>query len=310
MKIFLDRGKGHVVISRMAPIWKKMGHSLHDEPKGCHVHLSLVRFSRETSLPKVVRIDGVYYDLDRDYEQKNFLIRDAHYLADAVIYQSETAKVMCKKYLGQRKSGSIRAIIHNGVAENWCGKFVEHEGFNIVVLAKWRRHKRLQETIETFLACLDSIPGTKLHILGKLHDNKRIKHPDIKYYGMLGEKSMRSIFVKGDLSIHLSKKDACPNSVVEAIGAGMPVITTNACGGSTEMCRLTKGCIVCENEKISYKPCYHYRDGYNVLPKGLKRNLRQSILQVYEDRRRVQLPKRLGISYMASKYIKVMRKVL
>lgn len=310
MKIFLDRGKGHVVLKRMIPIWKKMGHSLHDRPKGCVVHLSFIRFTQKTSLPKVVRIDGIYYNLGRDYKEKNKSISKAHSTADAIIYQSETARIMCKKYLVHRKKGSLYSIIYNGIADDWCGKFVKHTGFNIVVSAKWRRHKRLKETIETFLTCSKLIPEAKLHILGMLHDNKRVKHPSIVYYGMVGERKMGKIFAEGDLSIHLSKKDACPNSVVEAIGAGIPVITTNACGGSAEMCLMTEGCIVCESEKISYKPCTPYKDKYNELPKGLKRCLIGSILQVWSDQRRATLPEQLKISHMAERYIEVMKGVL
>lgn len=310
MKIFLDRGKDHVVLKRMMPIWKKMGHALYDEPKGCDVHLSFIRFRQKSHLPKVVRIDGVYYDLDTDYKSKNRSIGEAHSLADAVIYQSETAKIMSEKYLKQRKKGSVYSIIYNGVAEDWCGKFIRHRGFNIMVSAKWRRHKRLEETIETFLACFDLVPDIKLHIFGKLCKNKPVKHSSIMYYGMRKRKKMGRVFAKGDLFMHLSKKDACPNSVVEAIGAGMPVITTKACGGSAEMCDVTKGCIVCEGDKVSYKHCYPYRDEYNELSKALKRGLVQSVLKVYADRRRVKPPNQLTISHMAEQYIKIMRRLV
>jgi len=154
------------------------------------------------------------------------------------------------------------------------------------------------------------MPGAVLHIFGMLYDNKKIEHSSIKYHGMVSRKSlMKNIFARSDLSIHLSKRDCCPNAVVEAIGAGIPVVTTNACGGAAEMCRMTSGCLVCESDKESYDPCYPYRDDYNRMGKGLKRELIRSILQVYEDRRRVKQPKELSIEHMAERYIDMMRQV-
>jgi len=312
VRIFLEHNcVGHVVIRRMTPVWEKAGHVLRKKPKGCDVQLSFIRINeKKTNLPTVVRIDGVYYDLDVKYDDRNQTIATAHSRADGVIYQSRLARTMSSIYLKPRKAGSISGIIHNGIAENWCGEHVRHKGFNIVVSAKWRRHKRLAETIAVFLKCLPSMPGAMLHIFGLLYDNKKIEHRSIRYYGMVGRKSlMKNVFARSDLFIHLSKKDCCPNAVVEAIGAGIPVVTTNACGGAAEMCGMTPGCIVCESEKESYDPCRPYQDDYNRLSKGLKRELTRAILQVYEDRRRVKQPRVLNIEHMAGRYMEMMKSV-
>jgi len=313
MKIFIeDNAIGHVVTSRMMPVWQKGGHGVRRKAKGSEVQLSFVRIQdKKSKIPKVLRIDGVYYDLDSAYKGRNEAIGSSHARADGVIYQSKYAEVMSARYLKPaRKPGSLSTIIYNGISKNWCGEHAEHEGFNIVVSAKWRRHKRLAETIDVFLRCLHAMPDAVLHVFGMLYDNKKVKHPNIKYYGMVNRKSrMKGVFVYSDLSIHLSKKDCCPNSVVEAIGAGIPVITTNACGGAAEMCRMTPGCLVCESDDESYEPCHPYRDGYNKMRKTVKKELIELILQVYEDRRRVQQPKRLGIGYMAKHYVSFMKQV-
>lgn len=313
VKIFIEKkARKHIVTNRMIPVWERMGHVIRGKPKGCDVQLSFIRIrekEKRTGLPKVVRIDGVYYDLDTVYGDRNRSISAAHSQADGIIYQSKTAEIMSRKYLEPRKEGSISTVIYNGIEMGWCGGHVGHEGFNIIVLAKWRRHKRLKETIDVFLYCLPSMPDAKLHIFGMMHNNKKVKHPGIRYYGMVKREALKDVFARSDLSIHLSKKDACPNSVVEAIGAGVPVVTTRACGGAAEMCGMTPGCIVCKREKESYKPCYPYRDDYNKLDKVLKNELDKAIFQVYNDRRRVALPKRLRIKHMAEKYIVFMRKV-
>ncbi len=312
MKIYLeDNARGHVVIKRMSPVWEGDGHALRRKPKGCEVQLSFVRIhEKKTKLPKVLRIDGVYYDLDEDYDARNQAIGTACARADGVIYQSMMAREMSRSYLRSQKDGSISAIIYNGIERNWCGEHIRHKKFNIMVSAKWRRHKRLAETIDIFLRCLPSMPGARLHVFGMLYGNRKVKHPNIRYYGMVGHKTlMKSIFIRSDLSIHLSKKDCCPNSVVEAIGAGIPVITTNACGGAAEMCRMTPGCVVCGGDKESYDPCYPYRDDYNSMNKSLRKGLIRSILQVYGDRRRVEQPRELSIEHMAERYMDMMRRV-
>ncbi len=312
MRIFLEHNcRGHVTVKRMVPVWERAGHILRKKPKGCEAQLAYIRIHEKgTGLPIVVRIDGVYYDLDREYKDRNQSIGTAHSRADGIIYQSMLARTMSELYLKLRKQSSISAVIYNGVTENWCGEHVRHKGFNVVVSAKWRRHKRLAETIDVFLRCLPSMPDAILHVFGMLYNNKRVEHRNIKYYGMVSRKSlMKNIFAGSDLFIHLSKRDCCPNAVVEAIGAGIPVVTTNACGGAAEMCGMTPGCIVCESDKESYDPCYPYRDEYNRMGKGLKRELIRAILQVYEDRRRVRQPRELSIEYMAGQYIDMMRRI-
>ena len=83
---------------------------------------------------------------------------------------------------------------------------------------------------------------------------------------------MKDVFRLSDVSIQLSKKDSCPNSVVETIGAGIPTITTNTCGGATEMCNLTAGCMVVDGDGLyeDTEPCKPYSDSYNIVSEKLE----------------------------------------
>jgi len=154
------------------------------------------------------------------------------------------------------------------------------------------------------------VPNSKLHILGKLHENTVIKHPNIIYYGMVDFKKMSDIYKTGDMFIHLAKNDACPKTVTEALGVGMPVITTEACGGATEMSLLTDGCIVCKGDKITMEPDYVYRDEWNVLSSTLQKRILKGMIQIANDKRRVILPEELHIETTAKKYLKVMENCL
>jgi len=313
MKIFVDRKIDHRVIQRMVPIWDSLGHKVTGSfKKGCAVQLCVTRRYTETGLPMVLRLDGVYYDLDpklTPFRGRNNRHSLTHAIADGIIYQSKFSKKMCEHYLRKRKTNKT-AVIYNGIAPNWAGGRLKHAGFNIVSSAKWRRHKRLKETIDLFLLYLKQCPNAKLHILGKLHDNVPVKHYNIIYYGMVDWEKMKTVYRNADLFIHLSKKDSCPNAVTEAIGSGIPVITTNACGGATEMAALTKGCVICAGDEDSIAACYPYSNPYNVISKTLRNNIIAAIAEIDKDRRKVILPKQLTIEYAAKEYLRMLKWVL
>ena len=103
-----------------------------------------------------------------------------------------------------------------------------------------------------------------------------------------------------------------PNSVLETISAGIPVITTNNCGGATEACLMTPGCVIVDGDG-SYddlRPVPHYRDSWNVLPEDVSKGVLQAMLDITSDKRRVILPEDLYASTVADKYLQVLRSVL
>jgi glycosyltransferase involved in cell wall biosynthesis len=310
VKIFNEHTNKHIVVERMEPYFNSKGHFILDSPKGCDVQLSIIRIEKNNNLPIVLRIDGIYYDLDTDYKKRNLAISTSNSIADAVIYQSNYSERICERFLNSRKRGAISKVIYNGVDSDWCGERKKHEGINIIVISKWRRLKRLKEIIDLFLDFLKIVPDSTLHILGKLHDNKPVKHNKIIYYGMVSREVVGSILNIADFSIHLCKRDSCPNSVVETIAAGVPVITTNKCGGTTEICSITEGCMVCNGDfDNDFKPDYPYRDSYNILTPELYNNILQSMVMISRDKRLVKLPEQLTAKYMTDSYIDVMEMV-
>jgi glycosyltransferase involved in cell wall biosynthesis len=310
MNIFLDSDGKHVIVQRMEPVWNQMGHRVSMSPAKCDVQFGIIRFISKTNLTKVVRLDGVYYDADTNYNHRNTGLNQSHSIADGIVYQSLFSKNMCQKYLFPHKKEAITEVIYNGIDDSWSIPFQKHDGFNIVVISKWRRHKRLQEIIELFLEHYQSFNDSFLHIFGLLHDNKKVEHPNIRYYGMADRDVLKQSLSTMDLSLHFCKRDSCPNSMLETIGAGVPVITTNACGGATEMAHLTGGCIVCDGDSDFIEPDYPYRDSFNIMDDNLRKNILDNMKAVYADRRRVSVPDILRIEYTAKKYIEMFQKVI
>jgi glycosyltransferase involved in cell wall biosynthesis len=310
MKIFNEHTSRHIVVNRMEPHFNSKGYFISDNPKSCDVQLSLVRIEKNNNLPTVLRIDGIYYDLDTDYKKRNLALSTSNSVADAVIYQSDYSEKLCQRFLNPRKTGAIFKVVYNGTDPNWCGERKSHAGINVVVISKWRRLKRLKEIIDLFLDFVKVVPDSTLHIVGKLHDNKPVKHNKIVYYGMVSREVVGSILNIADLSLHLCKRDSCPNSVVETIAAGVPVITTNKGGGTVEMCSMAEGCIICKGDfDNDFKPDYPYRDSYNILTPELYNNILLSMIEISRDRRSVKLPEQLTAEYMTNSYIDVMEKI-
>ncbi len=308
MKIFID-GSKRAAVSRMFPIWKKMGHEVVDNPRLADVQLSVIAIRTHQNKPVVLRLDGITYDTDVNYKAINTKMSAAHSAANAVIYQSHLSKAMCEKYLTKRRT-KVYDVVYNGIDPTGWGKSIEHDGINIASCAKWRRHKRLPETIEVFDGFLRHHPDAKLHIIGPMRRGaKQIPHKNVIYHGTINFDAMINIYSTCDIHLHLSKKDSCPSSVVESIAAGIPVVTTNACGGSTEMCRLTEGCLIVDGESESLEPDCIYRDPYNKMPDGVKAGIVNAMLDIAKNKTRVILSKELTVERTAQKYIDVMGKI-
>ena len=311
MKIFID-GSKRAAVNRMFPTWKKLGHQVVDHPKSADVQLSVVKIAAEQGLPTVLRLDGVYYDKAEDYSARNTGISKAHSMADAVVYQSELSKKMCEKYLAKRKT-ETHSVIHNGIDPAGWSNVKDHVGVNIVSCAKWRRHKRLSEIIEIFKKFSSKrkkygreVPV--LHIIGPMKRGAtEIKLDNVIYHGGLDSEKIKKLYRTADIYLHLSKKDSCPSTVVEAIAAGIPVVTTNACGGAVEMCKLTKGCVVIDGEPESLEPDYIYQDEYNKVTKEVRSAIVRAMIDIVDNKCRVTLPGKLSIKHTAQCYLNIMR---
>jgi glycosyltransferase involved in cell wall biosynthesis len=307
MKIFID-GSRRAAVSRMFPIWLSLGHEIVNEQKDADVQLSVVGITTKKRIPTILRVDGIYYDSEDDYNSRNNRINKSHQIADAIVYQSNSSKLMCEKYLDKR-STEIIDIIHNGI-ENWNNPII-HEGINIVSCAKWRRHKRLPEIVEVFKSFKLLYPNSKLHILGPMKRGaSKIFLPDILYYDEVDENQIKEIYKTGDIHLHLCRRDSCPSSVVESISAGIPVVTTNDCGGATEMCKISENCFIVNGEVESLSPAPIYTDSYNTLNIKIIDDMVKCMDQIIKNKLTTKLPEQLTIEFVAKKYLKLMERII
>ncbi|MFX0140287.1 MAG: glycosyltransferase family 4 protein [Candidatus Hodarchaeota archaeon] len=273
------------------------------------ISLNVIKLKHKKSAKKILRLDNVWHDTAKQWEQKNRNIQESLKKADGVIYQSEFARTMCNKFLGEPDCPSI--VIFNGSDPNYYKNITPiKEPYEHIFLAfsKWRPHKRLRDIIESFL--LAEIPNSILIVAGHLDRSGIDKKDALKYFskfntrwiGMVEHSILASYLKIARASIHICWFDACPNSVVEAIVAGVPVITNNT-GGTFEIVGPSGGYILYLDEPYDYKPV----DLYN--PPPINRNkIAEALWDCIEDPPVIDC-EHVDIKNIAKQYLDFMEKV-
>lgn len=178
----------------------------------------------------VLRVDGVYYDLAR--MRMNDPIRRAIETHDLVIYQSSFSKIFAEKMLGviARKD----CVIHNGTGMSPHEQNLDREDI-IVASSRWRTNKRPKAIARAFVHASDELGMVaKLVFVGDVDQASRVGHPNIHYIGSKNHDDMRSLYHRAKLMVHVCHLDSCPNSVVEGLRMGLPVLCNNI-GGTKEL---------------------------------------------------------------------------
>ncbi len=262
-------GKGFF-FHRLADCLKKYGVEVVADPK-VSVDLALhnARVRANNAKYNIVRIDGVYHNYNQDYRKLNKTIfKGFHKLSDGVIYQSEFSKSISDHYLGV--FDGTTTIISNGADPNYYLETIPYDSQRdntFITTSRWRPHKRLRDIIESFL--MADLGNAVLYVAGDLKDSgltlkelkKYRKMPPVEFLGRLDQGTLARYLVSSDAFIHLCWFDNCPNGVVEAICAGLPVITNNV-GGTHEIVSKSGGYVVPLDKPYNLKPC----DLYNPPP--------------------------------------------
>jgi glycosyltransferase involved in cell wall biosynthesis len=302
MKVFIDQGRKHPLIARIGPYLKKEGIELMNNlSPDCHVHYSQVVFSPGLFLflKKVLRLDGAFYNFN-DLRQ-NRILKDSYNAADHIIFQSEYSKQLCE-HTFKAEPPKPSTIIYNA-GEEW-EKGLKHEDFNIVCCAKWRRWKRLPEV----LAIFKELPfPARLHIIGEWGEST----DNIKYYGMINYEDMKTIYKLMDVGIHIAKRDCCPNSVIEFMSAGLPIVVSDMGGGAEELARMYPLGRVVEGDidpgKVNVVE--QYSDEWYCMTEEFRNNAIEVLKRLYETRPKGSLPNWFSPEFVAKQYAKVFKEV-
>jgi len=221
-----DSGK-HKFFIRLAKEMEKNNIIIDDNNPDVYIFLAGMKPYKKAKL-NILRLDGLIMNTRWDYKSKNQKILKSIKQSDGVIYQGEFCKDAYNKFLNVDKNPYV--IIPNGADSN---EFLEREPKDFFLAnCKWRPHKRLKEIIKSYLLALEMGLKSDLIVTGK-EDYKK-EHPKIEYLGWQGYKRLKKLLSNAIGSLHLTWLDWCPNSMVEAIVSGCPIIYTKS-GGQTEL---------------------------------------------------------------------------
>ena len=247
MKVYIEydlantSGKGKF-LSRLTREWDKIGIKYSDNQKGCDVRLAITRYRTKSKLPTAIRIDGAHAMMPineingskrkkvaESTKWKNKHTTECINKAKVVIWQSE----FCKKagHSFWKIKPKKEYVIFNGASKDeFLPRAPEKR---IVMSAYWKKrpHKRLNEMLEIALDYVESHTDVYFDVLGDI-EIAVPSHKNIVYHGYTNHKGMAQVFAKAAGMLNLCYSDWCPNAVVEALVAGVPVICTANHGAS------------------------------------------------------------------------------
>ena len=240
------------------------------------IHLIIISGKMKPNCKNVVRIDGVYYDLGR--LKLNGPIKSTVRKADGVVFQSE----WCDKFVtGMLQVSPNRStVIHNGVNQSALSDITANKhNFDkvFVCCSSWRVNKRLKSIVQAFVEVAKEYPTTGLFIIGK--PDYECSHPNVKYFGKLHGPKLWSAYKSSDYMCHICHLDACPNSVVEGLSIGLPVLCNNI-GGTPEIVG-ESGIILPIDKPFDFRPIKNMSKvgtksvNHDILVKGMKYMIRE-----------------------------------
>lgn len=307
MKIFISDKKlsgGPSVFRELLinSIKKRGYHLASDSSESVDIELGFISFKSKNAKKRILRLDGVYYQSHQ--VSMNSEIKQNIKKADAIIYQSEFSKSMVKNMV--LNTSVSDCVIHNGTDLNkikLTNTVKKHAKTQFVMCADWRNTKRPMSAVMGFCKWIkdNKIKDTKLVIIG---DFSKYKNKILGEYKnsivLLGDVKNSSIFPilkSSDFMLHLCFIDSCPNSVVEGVSCGLPVLCTNL-GGTREIVGDYGHVINCDS--FNFSPIEKVLD--NISPEIVSNGINTLYNKNYDN---INI-KNLDINEVVDKYIKFM----
>ena len=268
--------------------------------------------------PYFFRADGVTFDIELaqdEIRRRNDPLKIGVENAAGVIYQSEYCRRMYQNILHVEEP--LTCIIFNGTdleifaveGEDGRAKFgIRQDELVFLSSAKWRAHKRLKDTVAVYRIFRDLHKDRKcrLLIIGK-HD-ECFPDDDIISLGQLPHSELPAWYRTANIYLFLSWLESCPNSVVEAMACGLPVVCSNR-GGTGELVEFVNGGIVVPADKeFEYCPVELYNPpspDYDLILDAIEK-----ICDNHKHYSELINRKRLSIDYVAKQYIGFIEDVL
>jgi glycosyltransferase involved in cell wall biosynthesis len=180
----------------------------------------------------VQRLDGIYHPAvaGKKYWLYNLKMKIIHrYFADRVIYQSQFSKDACELFLGKTQAST--SIIYNGVDEHHFTPATQKtldRALCLITYAKFRRRDQIIPLIEAvkLLNPEDFIFDIYGSFTPQLQEDIGSLPANIFLRGKVAHQELPEVIRNAHIFL-FSDQSACPNSVIEALASGLPVVAYN-----------------------------------------------------------------------------------
>ncbi len=229
---------------RLAIQLGNMGHQIAD-PDDYDVALVFIEPTDKLNKakPYVQRLDGFWFSPQQVSSGMNDGIRRCYESATDVVWQSEFDMKMSLKHFGVRSGHVVRNGVELRKAAVRSEQLIEMRAQYdkiFVSSAHWHPQKRLRDNVEVFRRMRDTqCKNSCLIVLGNNPDYQ-VADKGIFYAGSIRQDLCAEVYASADWMIHTAYLDHCPNTVVEAISQGCPVLCSSD-GGTSELANLAAG---------------------------------------------------------------------
>ncbi len=245
-EIFIPFGK-HTSVGGPATFMKNLKKALDEcgyryarSPGGARGIFFPIAYRRETlrkfkerNRPVIQRLDGVYYPSKHGdgYAELNEKIRDIYLnYSDFIVFQSEYSKQQCFAMFGEKDRREY-AVIVNGVDADVFYPAVDKretrpETIKFLTTGSFRN----EDMLAPIVLALDSLVGEfnfSLTIAGPVINEslgQYLERDYIDYVGVRNPEEVARLLRESDMFLFSSLNPPCPNSVLEAIATGIPVV--------------------------------------------------------------------------------------
>jgi glycosyltransferase involved in cell wall biosynthesis len=219
---------------------------------------------KKRHIPIIQNQNGVFYKgwYKGDWVRENNRMSIPYHLADYVIYQSRFCQKAAEKYLGERIGDS--EILYNAVDTNYFKpyekKSLNNSEFTFLLSGRIGSHLsyRVESVLKGFAEVISEGLNAKLIISGKLDKEVRVVseklinklhlNSAIKFTGSYTQEEAPFIYNNADAYIMTKHNDPCPNTVIEALSCGLPILYSNT-GGIPELVGNNAGiALKCEDD--------------------------------------------------------------
>jgi glycosyltransferase involved in cell wall biosynthesis len=202
----------------------------------------LLHLARRRRIPVVVNQDGVAYPgwAGDEAEALNRPLRRALFAATHVLYQSEFSRESSNLFLGHPAGTS--EVLYNAVDVDRFTPTDEPppDGPVLLLGGDQTQAYRLEVGLRTFARVLESEPGARLLVSGRLVSDPQPLLDElgvrdrVELTGRYAQRDAPGLLRRAHVLLHTKVKDPCPSSVIEAMACGLPVVYPGS-GGTVEL---------------------------------------------------------------------------